>query len=307
MPLLRQDRLGAFAAIVVALAAVAPAVGAMPADRRIGRQISLGGMLLAAVSAHPLLTAAGLTLATTAALAPDVRAAWYRVPLAGAALGLVLFGSVLPGAPLTAGCGLLGLAALAVAAPVLLPLLPLLALRFAGPELIAVGLAAALACGGAVVLWPSDKTRMAWIAAGQAAIVGVVFGMLSSDSVFTGLFLAVLLVLAQATQQLAKGSGLTGLLASAGSAGLPPVGVFPGLALTILVAGNERPWLLVPLLAAWAAMGWAAVARLPMPRVEASDRWSAAWVPLALALLMGFVLPSPVLAWLHALARDVVG
>ncbi len=301
VPLLRHDRLGMFAAIVVALAAVAPRFG----RTRIAGQIALGGMLLAGLSGHALLTVAALALAAAVALVPHIRAGWYRVPLCGAGLGLLLFGSILPAAPLASGCALLGLAALAVAVPELLPLLPFLALRFAGAELVGVGLAGMLGCAMGVLLWPSDKNRLSWIAFGQAGVIALAFGLRSPDAIFAGVLLAVLLVLSQAARELAKGQGLAGLLASAGLAGLPPFGVFPGLALVILATARQAPWLLVGVLPALAAMGWAVVARMPTPRIGATDRWSAAWVPLALALLVGFALPGPVTAWLHVLAREV--
>ncbi len=298
-PLLRHDHLAEFGAILVALAAVARRSG-------IGGQLGLVGMLVAAVSGHAVLTAAALALAVAAELAPRVRLVWYRVPLSGAGLGLVLFGSILPSAPAASGCVLLGFGALAAAVPALLPLLPLLALRFAGPELVGVGLAALLTCSAVAAFWSSDKSRLSWIVFGQAGAIAMALGSRSPNAVFAGLILAVLLVLSDAARLLAKTQGLAGLLASGGLAGFPPFGVFPGLALVILATAKQSPWLLVPLLSALAAMGWAVVALLPIPRIAASDRWSPAWIPLAAALLAGFLLPGSAEAWLHALVREVL-
>lgn len=309
IPLLRHDRLAEFSAILIALGAVARRSG-------VTGQLALGGMLLAAVSGNAVLTAAALAMAAAAELAPHLRSGWYRVPLCGAGLGLVLFGSILPATPLVSGCALLGLAALAVAVPGLLPLLPLLALHFAGsgfagsgfagPALVAVGLASVLACAAAVAIRPSDKSQLSWIAFGQAGVVAMAFGLRSPDAVFAGLVLAVLLVLSGAARMLVKGEGLAALLASVGLAGLPPFGVFPGLALVILATAKQSPWLLVLLLPALATMGWSVVARLPTPRIAAADRWSPAWIPLAAALLVGFALPGSAAAWLHALVREAV-
>lgn len=303
IPLLRHDRLGTFAAILVAVASIA----ARPDGALVSKHLTLGGLLLAVLSANPLLTDAALALAVAAALAPRIGAGWYRVPLAGAGLGLLLFGSILPSAPFASGCALLGLATLAVAAPVLLPILPLLALRHAGPELVALGLVSVVGCGVGLLLWPSPRSYVPWIALGQAGVVGAVFGLQSPDATFVGLVLAMLLVLSQAARALAAGEGLTPLLSSAGLAGLPPFGVFPGLALAIAAVAKQAPWLLLALLPGLAALGWASIVRLPAPRIAASDRLSLAWIPLAAAALIGWFLPGPVAAWLHALATEPFG
>lgn len=303
IPLLRHDRLGIFAAILVATASVA----SRPLGTLVAKHLTLGGMLLAALSAHPLLTEAGLALAAAAALMPHIGAGWHRVPLAGAGLGLLLFGSILPPASLASGCALLGLATLAVAIPALLPVLPLLALRYAGPELVALGSVSVVACGVGLWLWPIQKTRLTWIAMGQAGVIGVAFGLASPDATFAGLVLAMLLVLSQAARAWAEGDGLAHLLSAAGLTGLPPFGVFPGLALAIAAVAKLAPWLLVALLPGIAAMGWASIRRLPAPRAVADDRWSAAWLPLAAAALIGWFMPDPVTAWLHALALELRG
>jgi hydrogenase-4 component F len=114
-------------------------------------------------------------------------------------------------------------------------------------------------------------------------------------------------VSAQAVHVLAKGDGLAPLLASAGLAGLPPFGVFPGMALAILAVARQAPWILMALLPGLAALGWAAIVRLPTPRIAPSDRWSPAWIPMAAALLLGFCMPGPIAEWLRALAREVAG
>ena len=300
IPGLRHDNAGVFAAILVALATAVP-----HPERAAGpRWFGVGGAMVAALAAEPVLVYAGLLLAAAASVLASSRT---RVPLAGAALGLVLVGAVLPASSVASGCALLGLAALAVAAPALLPVIPMLALRYAGPELVALGLASVLACGAGAVLAATDKTRPIWLAFGQAGVVAALFGLHTADAVFAGLLLAVLLVLAQAVHALAKGEGLTPLLASAGLAGLPPLGVFPGLALAILTMARQAPWLLVGLLPGLAALGWAAIVRLPTPRIAPSDRWALAWIPLAAALLLGFCLPGPIADWMRALAREVSG
>ena len=256
---------------------------------------------MAALAADPMLSYAGLVLAALL-LTGSGRS---RRLLAGVALGLALFGTIAPASSVATGCVLLGLAALAMAVPDLLAVLLLLALRHAGPELAVLGLVAAMASGARTMV--GDKAQPAWLAVGQAGVVAVLFGLRTPDTVFAGLVLALLLVFAQAAQALARGQGLAALLASAGLAGLPPFGVFPGLALALLAVGRQAPWLLVGLLPALAALGWAAIVRLPTPTIAPSDRWAPAWIPLGAALLVGFCLPGPIAEWLRALARQVVG
>lgn len=307
IPLLRQDQAGALAAILVALAAVAvrSAPGrAKPSGDRILGQVMLGGMLLAAVANHPVLTAAALALTVAVALARDLPAGWYRVPLCGAGLGLVLFGSILPPSPVAAGCAVLGLATLVAALPVLLPLLPLLALRFAGPELTAIGIGATLACAAGLLRRQARASTLKLVTFGQAGVVGMAFGLGTTEAVFAGAVLLILLVLCQAACLLARVGGLAAPLAAASMAGLPPFGLFPGLALTVIATARYSPWLLVPLLPGAAALGWAVIVRLPTPGIAPNDRWSPAWLPLAAALLVGLFMPASCADWLRALAVE---
>jgi hypothetical protein len=87
----------------------------------------------------------------------------------------------------------------------------------------------------------------------------------------------------------------------AGLGGLPPLGVFPGLVLVVLALAAHAPWLLLPLGAALLPMVLASVPRrLPdfAPRLETP---SIAWLPLALAVLLGYFAPDTVGHWLHLL------
>jgi hypothetical protein len=294
---------GPFAATLAAIVALAT----RPRGALIEKHLTLGAMFVAVLAGPPLATAAALAFAAAAALTPHAGAAWHRIPVAGAGLGLVLFGALPPPAPLPSVCALFGLAALAVATPELLPVLPFLALRTAAPQLPALGAAATLGCGVAAVLWPVRKPRNPWIPLTGAAAIALGFGLRTPDAILAGLVLAVLLALSQASRALATGQGVTTLLAAAGLAGLPPLGVFPGLAMVAAAVARQSPWLLAAFLPGVALSGWAAIRRLPPPRPSAGDRWSAAWIPLAAALLIGWLLPDPVAAWLRDLARAVSG
>ena len=59
---------------------------------------------------------------------------------------------------------------------------------------------------------------------------------------------------AEIHRRVCAASGPAGVLALAGLAGLPPLGVFPGVVLVVLVVSSHAPWVLVPLLAALVPM-----------------------------------------------------
>ena len=297
------------------LIAILVALGACAARVRTSRlhaahQAMLGGMLLAALSGEPLVTVAGLAIATTAAIAHDRPARWHRVPLAGAGLGLLLFGTVTGPSQLAAGCALLGLAALAVAVPEALVVLLAAAISLgkpAGPVLIAVGLLGLLACAGILLARPNQRNHLRLVILGQSGVVAVAFGLGSTGAMFAGLVLLILLIVSQAALSLARVDGLDVLVAAAGLAGVPPFGVFPGVALVLIAAGGQAPWLLAPLLAGLGALGWSVARRLPSPRFIAArpDRVSPAWVLIALALSIGFFLPAPAADWLRPVAAGM--
>lgn len=297
-PLLRQDRMGAFAAVLVAGAALAH-----PASP--GKQLVLGGALLAGLAENLVVAEAGLELSVVATLAPRLAAGWHRVPLAGAGLGLLLFGAVTPPAALASACTAAGLAVLAYVAPALLPVLPLLAARVAGPPLVALGLAGLIGCGLAALLAPR-RSPTPWIALGQLGVAALAFGLKSPESTCAGLVLTMLLTLAQAARDLSRGPGLTRLCAEAGLAGLPPFAVFPGLVLAVGAVAKQPPILLAALLAGLALLGWATVRRAQPTGWTESDRWSPAWIPLAIAVPVGWALPGVVTEWLRALALEVL-
>ena len=149
------------------------------------------------------------------------------------------------------------------------------------------------------------RTRPAMAPFALAGLATMLLGLRTPDASFAALVLLLLLVLSQLAIRLAQGDGLVALLAAAGLSGLPPVGVFPALVLAVLAVVRTAPWLLVTLLPGLAALGWAAIIRLPAPRLTAADRRSLAWIPLAAALLLGWCLPAPGAAWLRAVAMEI--
>jgi hypothetical protein len=91
------------------------------------------------------------------------------------------------------------------------------------------------------------------------------------------------------------------VLARAGLAGLPPLGVFPGLMLVVLAFSSHAPWLLLPLGVAVIPILLAGLpARLPAVSLRTA-MLSAGWLPLVLAALFGFFTPTELVLWLAAL------
>jgi hypothetical protein len=91
------DGLGVLAAVLLAADGLAIRWnGRRDAEERAARHIGLAGMLLSCLGTDPALAWCGIVIATAAAVYPTMGMAWDRVPLAGAALLLALFGTVLP-------------------------------------------------------------------------------------------------------------------------------------------------------------------------------------------------------------------
>ncbi len=329
---LRPDRLSLVAALIACtVAALARWQGlrrTRRADvRRIGGQVTLGGVLLTMLAADPVSRWIGMAIAAAAFLA--TRPARERAEagaLAAAGLCLTLFGVVAAGSGpplLAAGCLLLGIAVIVALVPALLPALPVLLLRFRGEAqagvdgtlLLAIGLGAALACAWLAVVEPRSPRRGGWVALGHAGLGGVAVGLGSAEGTFAGAILLLLLPLAQAAVALASRDGMDRLAADAGLVGLPPLGLFPGLVMVVAAVGRQMPWLLPLVVLAIAAMGWSMVSRSMVSRSMVSRsmasplaprpawglfRASQAWIPIGIALLVGLALPRDVGAWLYA-------
>jgi hydrogenase-4 component F len=287
------------------------------------RQAALGGALLAALAAMPLLTWAGLVIATAAALFPARD--WDRVPLAGIGLSLALFGIIaassgpliaIPPAGILAPTGVvLGYGILAALVPDLIILLPALLLRVLGTLaggsaqalLLGLGSSALLACAVRLLPRTSERRRLAILPLAQAAAAVVAFGLGGAEAIFAGLVQLILLATSIAAVAVSEGTGPSRLASVAGLAGLPPLGVFPGLVLIVLAVAHQQPWLLVPLGMALMVIGWTTITALPSGRRNGREGISAAWVPLALAVLIGWLLPAGAADWLRDIAVGLAG
>ncbi len=271
-------------------------------------------LALAAVAAvlvdDPGLAWLALTIATACAL---IAAPAHRLPLACIGLGLALLGCVLlPAAPLPAlACRLAGYACISLLSSELAVLSLLLVLRLPvvmpghdpaslDPLLIAGGL---LALGASIagLLWRHADRRVTVLAMlGQSGVAVFALGLDTPQARFAALVQVTLLVFTRLAAELAVAESVPRMVALAGLAGLPPFGLFPGLALILAATAAESPPLLVPLVPGVMTLGWLMLRRLhaPVGRV----RPALSWVPLALLLVLGFAMPAPLADGLRSVA-----
>jgi hypothetical protein len=283
---------------------------AVPAASRLALLLRLGFVLLAVGTAKPILAWMAVLAAGATALVPSGPARQDHTALAYVAAGLALFGLLLLSEAPSAVAFLslfAGYAALAAVVPDLaMPLLVLL-LRFAdgsdwppvaGALGIGIGLAALLGCA-ALLAQAGRQHRAVLLQLGQASLVALAIATMQPEGRFAAAILLILLILTRAACRVANGPA--GVLALAGLAGLPPLGVFPGVVLVVLVISSHAPWALLPVVAGLVPMLLAGLpTRLRLLPLRPS-LLSVGWLPLALALLFGFFAPSDFVRWLSAL------
>jgi hypothetical protein len=220
---------------------------------------------LVAVAAIPLL--AGFLLPATTAAPTD--AAWST-------LSLFALSRVLAGIESTA---------LAVPARHLVPSLALLGMAAFG----------VLSC-----LTP-PRSRIAGAHAVQACAAAFALGLAGEAGRIAGVLQISLLILSLTAIRIAPvRSTSASRVALAGLAGIPPFGLFAGLALTGLAAART-PWMLLPFIAALALNGWALLRHPDLPPAMApatASRVGPAWIAIALALVLGLAPP----AWIARMA-----
>jgi hypothetical protein len=275
--------------------------------RRVASLLQLGFVLLAVCASDPMLSWLAVTAAATAALAATAARHPDRALLASIGAGLALFGTLtLPIEPSLAGyLGLFsGYAMLAASVPDLaIPLLVLLLrsavqtewLPGAGPIGIGVALTALLACSALLIRGRRDRADILLLA--QGGIAGLAIALSQPDGRFAAAALLILLSLTRTASRAANQPAA--LLSIAGLAGLPPIGVFPGLVLAVLAIGSHAPWLLLPLGLALMPVLLAGLPRR-LPPISLRAFHSVAWLPLALATLFGLFAPMELVRWLAA-------
>ena len=341
------------------------------AAERAARHIGLAGMLLACLGTDPALAWCGIVIATAAAVYPALEQiagerivrtresalqskelerfhfsghtgnalgiVWDRVPLAGVALFLALFGTILPHASLglpvqdvvtpdmaiagivapgmvapgvlAVGCLLSGYGAVAAIAPELaVPVLVIMIRLTSGdtgpPQqtlIVGFGLAAMTVCALLPYIRPGLRRRPAWLFLGHAALVLMLVGLGDADARFAAVAYLVLLVLTRAAMRLGQTRDAAGAASVLGLAAMQPVGVFPAVVLMLIAIAGSIPWLMVPVGVGLCAMGWAALAGMPGIRRQRLTL-SPAWLALLVILFIGWFLPAEAADWLRAIA-----
>jgi hypothetical protein len=235
---------------------------------------------------------------------------WDETVLAFSGAGVALFGLLmLPALPSILGTFsvLAGFTVIAVAVPDLALVLVILLLRLAsqsqwlpGAEILGSGIAliALLACAHRL-MQPGAPHRATLLQLGQCSIAALAIASGEPDGRFAALVLLILLILTRSAARIAGGVAPT--LAMAGLGGVPPLGVFPALVLVVMVVGSAEPWLLLPLGVALIPMFLAGLPRHPVMAPRKATIPSVGWLPLALALLVGYFAPSGLVYWWHML------
>lgn len=186
-----------------------------------------------------------------------------------------------------------------------------------GPLLLAAGLVAVLLAAVELCRVRLPVQRLTALATvGQSGVAAFAFGLGGAAATFAGLLHLVLGTLARIAALHGGGargvlSGPRGLRAAALLAltGLPPFGPFASLFLVLLATIDRAPWLALPL-GAGVVIGMGAIL-VRLPTLLAPDpvpgpyslgtllRLALAWLPLAVAVVLGLAMPGIVAAWLR--------
>jgi hypothetical protein len=276
---------------------------------RLADLLKLIAMITAVAVTSPLGGAFALGIAMTAAVLPTARRRLDALVVGPCATGLALFGiaTMKLGEPLVSSVVLfVGIAATIAVAPELGAVAGVILLRLSvhGPwpaeasfVLTSVAAAGLLACALLLVAGP-PRRRIAPLRLAQAALAALAIGLDDPQGRFAAAVVLILLMLTDAAVVMSRpGGGLAEAAARAGLAGIPPLGVFPGIALLLLAAGSLAPWLLPPIGLGLAAM---IVAGTPSRPRHTGSAWmrSVAWAPLGVALAFGYAAPDELVRWL---------
>lgn len=253
------------------------------------------GAAVALLAANPILAWIGLAGATAVALRPQQRR------MAGIGLGVSLFGSLTLHAATLPACVtlLVGLGCLAMLGPDLAILAAVFLLPLRAELGPVAGLDSLLMTAGllAVLLAVSVRhPRLNVLATlGQAGVVMFALGLDVPMARLAAVLQLVLLVLSRLALELAPEDGLLGMAVL--------LGLFPGFTLVLGATAADRPLLLLPLGSGLAALAWRMLRGLPAAPYKL--RPSIAWLPLTAALLIGFVLPTPMATGLRMVAEHL--
>lgn len=312
----------AFAATMVLLVAIAATAaswahrlhtsGTRPAGVRF---IVLFGAALAVLLDEPVQSWLALVVATIAAASlslPRRTEAWRHLRLGSLGLGIALSGTIASAGACASVCAVVGLGMVACLAPeltlaavamIVRHLRPLTEHAPVEPLLMVAGIAAIIVTACGRLLWGKRLPLVSLSCLGQAGIALFAFGLGTPAAHVAALTNLILLGLTESGLLLAGEGSLAELAATAGLAGVPPFGTFPGLVLVIAETAARLPWMLLPFATALGLFVWSILTRLPaLAPARGRPRASYAWAPLVLALLVGFAMPQPVFAWLQSAA-----
>lgn len=261
-------------------------------------------LLLAVCAPNQMLAWLAILGAAATSLLPTLGRRWDDAALAFIGAGIALFGLLLvPTAQPVAGYFSLfaGLATVAAVVPDLAVIAVVIILRFATtdawpPAVEALGagiaLVALLACA-ALLLRGRHRTTLLVLSQASIATLAICLGQ--AEGRFAALIMLILLI---ATRSAARVQDrFVSTLATAGLGGVPPLTLFPGLALIVLAIAGHAAWMLLPF---GAAMIPIVLASLPAHLPRASIR-SIGWLPLAVAIVAGYFTPEGLSQWLHML------
>jgi hypothetical protein len=280
-----------------------------PAGRALALLTSVLLVLTVCPSSPVIAWLAVLAAITTSSL-PTLARRWNQAVVAFCGAGVALFGLLLLAlAPSVPGyfSVFAGFTAIAAVVPDLAVVLVILTLRLAnqaswppgaGSLGIAIALIALLVCA-TMLHGKSPRSSVTLLQQSQACIAALSVCLGQANGRFAALVVLILLIPTRSAARITDGP--VGSLAIAGLGGVPPLGVFPGIVLVVLAVIDRDAWLLLPLGAAYIPI---LLASLPRGMPAFSPRAaipSAGWVPLAIALLIGYCAPDGLVRWWHVL------
>ena len=280
------------------------------AVRRASALAQSGCGILAVCAPDPMVAWLGVVAAMAAGLLPTLSRRWRDGVLGFVAAGLVLFGMLLGGttASVLGGFSLfIGFAMIAAVVPDLAVVVVILILRLAdqsawpfGVEAIAAGIAVVgLGACAVCLMHPIRPHRVTLLQLSQASIAGLSICVDQAEGRFAALVMLILLILSRSAARFNDRAAAP--LAVAGLGGIPPLGMFPGLVLVVLTISAHDPWLLLVVGAALVPIFLASMPRR-FPALPARPTMpSIAWLPLLLAVLVGYFAPEGLVHWWRVL------
>ncbi|HVZ07356.1 hypothetical protein [Rhodopila sp.] len=284
---------------------------------RIADLVHVAAMLMALAGQAPWIALPALTVAGAAALFPTVRRRLDALKLTCLGGSVALFGLYampLEEPAIAFGALIFGVAAIVGMVPGLAAVAGTVLLRLslhgpwspaASPVLSVLCVTVMLAAGVTLLLSNRGNHPATLLRIVQAAMIGI--ALTRPETQGAAWVLILLLIVTEAAMALVRyddPAAAGKLAATAALAGVPPLGLFPGLILLIAGLAPVEPWLLAPVGVASAGAMWAGLPRTPLrPSRLAmpSITWLPIAAPIAACLALSAVDPVSMLHWLAAL------